>query len=613
MDALLERVGHQAINLALRSGIALTSGFAVQQCNRLLKTVDDKKVQTELAALQKLLNNRIKILSPVIDLIEFKSGRGNVFLEGAVPLVKSLNRDIVELGKRLENAATTEENSRRAGAKGPTAAARVGLTLIITDIKNLLDRIDQDIPLIQLAITASGESLSTALPPGVSPSRLMQASTFLSFGDIQFASDPTRLVQVGPSFALSMYLLFVAHGAKEASRGRPSTPKNSPSAAPQPPYGIGEGDRKPIWQEVIHKARVRLCRTPLHWEFNCEQGYRPKAGVVHIPDRAPANEDRFGEFTRPDQYSYHLEIVENLEDGRVHDEEGAAYSAFDDIPRAGIRESIPIHQISKIFYTDTGRILNIGDADDGDNNPVLLLKRDTSAPTPSRLREEWAQDHGSPLSNHDNENRREQHDVDRQLREESEGHMDLEELRHPKPSWQLPQHLDDEWIAFEVHIEDNDGGSENDDCTEDEKEDGQEQSQITLVKRRAPRSRSSVDSRLLAQIRNISLRSPPDGGHESGAALQNLEKTELENSESFVARSPFGAVASSLSLLEMLIRLTSLQEFQQVSHLAIPDHITTFFLEETSTTGLRGEDRWKERREAKRKVGFDPYTDTPTR
>jgi len=81
----------------------------------------------------------------------------------------------------------------------------------------------------------------------------------------------------------------------------------------------------------------------------------------------------------------------------------------------------------------------------------------------------------------------------------------------------------------------------------------------------------------------------------------------------FMARSPFGAVTSSLSLMEMLIRLTSLQEFQQAAHLSIPDHILTFFLEETSTTGLQGEARWKARNEAKRRVGFDPYTDTPTK
>lgn len=73
MDALLGRLGAQAVNYAIRSGIALTSSYAVGQCSRLLKTVDDRSVRAELKSLQDQLNGKVKILSPVIDLIEFKS------------------------------------------------------------------------------------------------------------------------------------------------------------------------------------------------------------------------------------------------------------------------------------------------------------------------------------------------------------------------------------------------------------------------------------------------------------------------------------------------------------------------------------------------------------
>lgn len=72
MDALLSRLGAHAVNYAIRSGIALTSSYAIGQCSRLLKTVDDRNVRTELKALQDQLNSKVKILSPVIDLIEFK-------------------------------------------------------------------------------------------------------------------------------------------------------------------------------------------------------------------------------------------------------------------------------------------------------------------------------------------------------------------------------------------------------------------------------------------------------------------------------------------------------------------------------------------------------------
>lgn len=72
MDALLARLGAQAVNYAIRSGIALTSTYAVGQCSRLLKTIDDRGVRHEFKSLQDQLNSKIKILSPVIDLIEFK-------------------------------------------------------------------------------------------------------------------------------------------------------------------------------------------------------------------------------------------------------------------------------------------------------------------------------------------------------------------------------------------------------------------------------------------------------------------------------------------------------------------------------------------------------------
>ena len=508
-----------------------------------------------------------------------------------------------------------EEQAQRAGthARNP-AMTRVELMAIVSGIQRLLARIDQDIPLIQLAITASGESLSTSLPPGISPSRLMQASTFLSFGDMQFASDPTQTVQVGPTFTLSLYMLFVGHGS--ASTSRPAKDANVPITPERPgrentknkeEYGFEEGDRKPIWQEVIHKARVRLCRIPFSWTFARQRGYSPA-----LPDGSSASERVRSEASsaagRPDEYSYHIEIVEDLDDGRLHDEDGARYIPFDGITKAGIRESLPIYQISKIFYTDTGRILNIGNATDGDNNPVLLLKRDINAPAPSRLRDEWMSSSSNRQAEEAHEPREPdaQTDVDRQLREESQQRTQKEN------DWGLPTHVDPEWLAFEVYVESSDETSEDeDDATDDA---GLVASGDMSVVARAERIRKHepAHSKLLTQLRSISLRTSPSSARIDPLP-SSIEKEQTRRDNSLVASSPFGVVTSSLSLMEMLIRLTSLQEFQQISHLSIPDHITTFFLEETSTTGLRGEARWEERRQAKRKVGFDPYIDTPSK
>ena len=340
---------------------------------------------------------------------------------------------------------------------------------------------------------------------------------------------------------------------------------------------------------------------------------------------------------RPDEYSYHLEIIEDLDDGRLHEEDGLAPSPFDDIPKAGIRESIPVHQISKIFYTDTGRILNIGTSADGDSNPVLLLKRDVGAPLPSRpmqsdvgnespgvsvtgLRLAGDEVSTSSVSREPDD----QADIDRQLQQESaSSSRSITKQPAPEPwaRWDLPRHVDPEWLALEIYTEDDDGiedDEDEEDSTHSDENVGTSSNLLSAVKPGAIRDRSSIDSKLLAQIHNISLRQPATTpptplSHPTPGGLEKGARGE-SSPESFVSRSPFGAITSSLSLMEMLIRLTSLQEFQQMTHLAIPDHILTFFLEETSTTGLRGEERWKARNEAKRRVGFDPYTDdTPTK
>jgi hypothetical protein len=77
MDTLLTRLGVQAVNYAIRSGIAITSTYAVQQCSRLLKTVDDKGLHSELKDLQKLLNSKIKVAGdcPIIPALIYTLGR----------------------------------------------------------------------------------------------------------------------------------------------------------------------------------------------------------------------------------------------------------------------------------------------------------------------------------------------------------------------------------------------------------------------------------------------------------------------------------------------------------------------------------------------------------
>ncbi|PNP60384.1 hypothetical protein THARTR1_00408 [Trichoderma harzianum] len=599
---------------AIRSGIALTSSYAINQCSRLLKTVDDKSLHSELRILQKHLDSKIKVISPAINLVELKSGRGNVFLESALPLAKSLHKQIVSLGRRAEAAAAAQEHSQCPGVSPPNKeTSQDPLKKVIEDLKNLLSEIDRDIPLLQLAISASGESLSTSLPSGISPSRLLQASTLLIVGDTQYAQDPRRSIQIGPSFTLSVYMLFLGHAAvsstpKDGNLRSPAGDTTSTDTKTQRPvYGLREHDRKPLWQEAIHKARVRLCRSacePAFEENDCDgQKYNTSGSIGSL------------------NYAYHIEIIEDLDDNRVHEELGSS-QPHNGTPKAGIRELIPIHQFAKIFYTDIGRLLNIGDGTDGENNPVLLLKRDINA---TRLQRPEYSMHDEVYDTSDDDSKQEkdeynQADVDQQLFGESRAKLSTSRSsKNAKDTCAtaLPKHLDPEWIAFEVFEEDDEQSdtsstSEIDAGLSDEV-DGYSHSST----KSPPRLHTAMDSILVSQIKNLSIYPTSRNGlvlsnSDSGVGQSSRDLTadSAGEAQDFVSRSPFGAITTSLSLIEMLIRLAGLQEFQQASHLSIPDHILTFFLEETSTTGLTGEAMWRARSETKQRVGFDPYTDT---
>ena len=63
MDALIARLGVQAMNYAIRTGLAVTSRVAISQCSRLLKSVDDKHLRAELESLQTLLEGKIRVRS----------------------------------------------------------------------------------------------------------------------------------------------------------------------------------------------------------------------------------------------------------------------------------------------------------------------------------------------------------------------------------------------------------------------------------------------------------------------------------------------------------------------------------------------------------------------
>ncbi|KAF2194046.1 Ran-binding-domain-containing protein [Zopfia rhizophila CBS 207.26] len=592
MEALLGKVTQQAMNYAIRTGITITSGYAIRQCGRLLKTVDNSQDKEVLATLQLRLEGKIRIISPAIDMIELIAARGNTSLESAVTLTKSLRWDIQSLGVRLAKAVGEEELARKGGSKSKSRAENeFELKQIISDIKKLLNRIEDAVPLINLAITTSGVNLSTTLPATVSPSRLLQASTFLTAGDTQYSMTIPRSQQIGPVFTLSMYMLFSGHAYRSHDE---------------------EGIRETTWKEVMHKARVKLLRVPLDnvYDYPTPFGFdtrRSDEGEhTHIPSESKVHE-----------FAYQLLIVEDLDDDRVHtfEDDEVQLGPYEGVDLAGVRELIPIHEISKIFYADTGKILNIGT--DGEiNNPILLLKRDVNAVPPRRMMErnnvqpDYDSDGSHTVGGSDDE----QSELDAQLRRESSAHIHEgsapQEDVQPHP-WCLPPNLDLEWMAFEVYTEEPPSDSDFDE-TELDLQSPPPSSKST------PHRSDSVPPSLTTDFNNLNLHPTTPSSTPPPPQNTQLIPSPQKSSQPVPRYSPqpptaLPAIKTSLSLLEMLIRLTALQQFQQSSHLAIPDELLTFFLSESSTVGAGGDTelRRRARREARRRVGFDPYDESP--
>ena len=516
-------------------------------------------------------------------------------------LTTELRRDIQTLGTRLQRAANGEEQSRTKKTSDESRALHtLEIRQIIKDIKKLLIRIEDAVPLINLAITTSGANLSTALPASVSPSRLLQASTFLTAGDAQYSMGPNAPVQVGPGFTLSLYMLFAGH-SKQINT---------------------ETMRDATWKEVIHKARLKLVRVPLvEWDpaRSASRLSNAKGQDQSTSSPLPAPENNYqmssiSEEGSSNEFAYQLEIVEDFDDDRVHSfEEGEPQPGpYGDVRLAGIRELLPIYQVSKIFYADTGKILNIGTQGET-NNPILLLKRDINA-TPPRLmmedRENYDEWQAEPREFYRDESEEEsQDDIDRQICRESSVNLAQEPVEHAQcPGsetarlWQLPPGLDPEWLALEVYNE-----PEEDSTSED----GQDLDDFPASTPARPKcfKESPTEASLAAGLADVKL--DPNSSPPLSLPHHQIPGTPLQSSASLPTLPFIPPVRSSLSLLEMLIRLTALQQVHQTSHLAIPDEFLNFFLQESSTTGGDADERRRTRHETRQRVGFDPYDESP--
>ncbi|KAM3419346.1 hypothetical protein BST61_g5277 [Cercospora zeina] len=521
MDLLLQRVTQQAVQYAIRSGITLTAGYAIKECSRLLQQAPKSRERDELMQLQRRLESKIGVVAPSIDMIELIAARGNTSLASALSLCQALRYDMQQLGQRLDHAAQHEQRLHARGCNDDDA--RDELVAVSAQIKLLLARIEDAVPLINLAIVTSGVNLSTTLSGTISPSRLLQASTFLTQADSRFTTSPT--------------------------------------ARHQPPRA---------------RPRDDMARSPAQ---------DPRQAVARAARRSACIASEF---------AYQLSLVEDHDDARLHtyDDGDPKPGPFDGVAAAGIRDVVPVHEISKIFYADTGKILHITGEDEV-NYPCLLLKRDVHAEPPRRMMKPSPSRTPSVTSASEQEHEEcDQSQIDEQLEREStpipEAPPSVEDGMGAH-SWRLPPSFDPEWMALQVYTEEDDSDSD------DEHDERPE-----------PSRSASFDPGLSSALAHLSVSSSRNG-------------TPVTAQPSALAFSPNKRsgppVKTTLSLLEMLMKLSALQQFRQESHLAIEDELLNFFLEDSATAGAGADKQHRQqtRHAAIQRVGFDPYDESPVK
>ncbi|KAJ2835542.1 Ran-specific GTPase-activating protein 30 [Coemansia sp. 'formosensis'] len=468
MDELFSSLALQTVQLVGKAAFGAAGTLALKRVSDYVgHTQHAPEPQAKLERLLSRFEARLRIVTPAIDLVEIIAARGHSTLSGALHLTHALRRDILSLSTSLPSTSPRRPEGISAALFRPSPnVSDPGEQTVVKRLEELLEKIDDAVPLLNLALTTSGAHLGGSLPEGVSPARLLQASALLARPGIR----------VGEPFVLRLYSLFVG-SVRPKSR------------------------RDFTWKEDFGKCRLALFRpTPL---------------------------------------AYELRILEDTNDGRYHAEDAPtqplewARDMGDDVGSGGKSIVIPLDHIASLYYTSAGSLLNIEDS----TSPVLVLSVRSDAPVEDPLQN--IADFGKLDSN----------------------------VR---------------WYALEGAAVDND----TDDDTDGSDSEGEDSESAEL---------SEEDEKLAEtfdQLCTVSPAEPTEKKNEEESEDQSppdSPKTPLPSSSTLdTLLPPLEFLAHewnlcTLSLLEYMIRLASVEMAEQTSHLEVPDEKLRLYLQASTT------------------------------
>jgi len=313
-------------------GKSAFSYIAKMAVNQIKDQIKNKtKSKSTLEILKQKLEMKLSVITPTIDMFELIVARGNTALVSTMELITPLKNKINSLYEEIDYCNCYKDANK---------IATLSEDYLIKSLTEIITMIDEITPILNLALLTSHTILQQSnqnYPKTIiSPSKLMKTTTELYNSEKAFRESKNTKAQVGPSFSLKMYSLFTS-----SSRQR-------------------KQDVDWTWKE----------------EFNLSRAFINRIG----------NQGK--------DYFYELEVVENLEDDRYHEEEElkTGKSSLSNYPNEkffipGKKIIYNISDIRSLFYASSGSLLNIEEC----TSAVLILKIEipSSDKSNGQAQEQW--------------------------------------------------------------------------------------------------------------------------------------------------------------------------------------------------------------------------------
>ncbi|OLY82750.1 putative membrane protein [Smittium mucronatum] len=614
----------QTAALVGKAAFGAAGTLALKHVSQYLKNApkSSSRKNSDLKTLKSLFETKLRAIMPAIDLIEIMTARGNSVMKTILPLTNSLRKDIESFCFSLERMEIDEINSQNLSHSHVNRKISSKSTLVFQDItsklpldsnypkiledsfqessnqgsdqysdqtericselKMLLSKIDQAVPLLNLALATSGINLGGSLPTGISTSRLLQASSFivstanrcdsyLKSPSIvpQNSKNPSKYKKkLNSKSSKKINGTFHSKPIPPPSNTSTKLPRvlnrNNKCFAVSEPFNLklytlfsGSARSKSLsdftWKENFPRCQIQLFRT-----LNSDQ-------TNSFLEKNTTIESLINSF------SYSLTCTQNLNDGRYH--EDLDYNLKD--PKSdflpGKAVTIDVSYINKLYFSSSGTLLNI----EGSNSPVLVLQIKSDSlnkpkKNPSNLKKSFSNLKINSNSTKD------------QLSEDSSSDSSDEFLEDEKSN----RYDGFIWLALQADNYDpsDDSGS---DYNSDYYSDSDSSSKLSESEN--PHKSHNLHSSDPSNHHDDTSFSEEDYQSNEESIKHHLKNSNSHNnnhsSDDHIndnsENTPFSVdewSLSSLSLLECLLRLATAETSLQKSHLEIPDEQLMLFL-----------------------------------